>query len=105
VSTPKEARVRAIPLPQQLGGQAGKAAASTPQVGRPAPEKLEAQDVWWTTKMVCAFLKVSRKTLWERRRNPALDFPAPVCLGGARNVYRSAAIRAWADTRARDEAV
>lgn len=57
-------------------------------------------DEWWTTRMVCAFLKISRKTLWERRRKAALDFPRPVNLGGSRNVYRASAVRAWADALA-----
>ncbi len=57
-------------------------------------------DEWWTTRMVCGFLKISRKTLWERRRNAMLDFPRPVSLGGSHNVYRASAIRAWADAMA-----
>lgn len=47
--------------------------------------------------MTCAFLKISRKTLWERRRDPSLNFPQPVQLGGTRNVYRASAVRGWAD--------
>jgi predicted DNA-binding transcriptional regulator AlpA len=50
--------------------------------------------------MACSFLKISRKTLWERRRDPALKFPQPVHLGGARNLYRASAIRAWAERMA-----
>ncbi len=64
------------------------------------PEEPVASDEWWTTRMVCAFLKISRKTLWERRRNAMLDFPRPVNLGGSRNVYRASAVRAWAETMA-----
>jgi predicted DNA-binding transcriptional regulator AlpA len=56
-----------------------------------------APDEWWTTRMTCAFLKISRKTLWERRRDPDLDFPQPVQLGGTRNVYRASAVKAWAE--------
>lgn len=70
------------------------AANSVAQARNPAP------DEWWTTQMVCAFLKVSRKTLWERRRNTALAFPRPVNLGGSRNVYRASAVRAWAESKA-----
>jgi len=65
-----------------------------------SPEEPVVSDEWWTTRMVCAFLKISRKTLWERRRNASLDFPRPVNLGGSRNVYRASAIRAWAETMA-----
>ena len=54
-------------------------------------------DEWWTTRMTCAFLKISRKTLWERRRDPTLNFPQPVQLGGTRNLYRASAIRDWAE--------
>jgi predicted DNA-binding transcriptional regulator AlpA len=57
-------------------------------------------DVWWTTAMVCEFLKISRKTLWLRRRDRRLEFPCPVHLAGKRNLYRASAIRAWADMTA-----
>jgi predicted DNA-binding transcriptional regulator AlpA len=50
--------------------------------------------------MVCAFLKISRKTLWERRRKAALHFPRPVNLGGSRNVYRASAVRDWVEAKA-----
>ncbi len=66
----------------------------------PPPQQPMVSDEWWTTRMVCAFLKISRKTLWERRRNAMLDFPRPVSLGGSHNVYRASAIRAWADAMA-----
>jgi predicted DNA-binding transcriptional regulator AlpA len=56
------------------------------------------RDEWWTTKMVCKFLKISRTTLWERRHDRTLDFPKPAHLGSRINLYRAAAIRAWADT-------
>lgn len=58
---------------------------------------VQATDEWWTTRMTCSFLKISRKTLWERRRDPSLAFPQPVQLGGARNLYRAAAVRGWAE--------
>lgn len=64
----------------------------------PVPNPLPpAANEWWTTRMTCEFLKISRKTLWERRRDPALEFPQPVQLGGAHNLYRAAAVKAWAD--------
>jgi predicted DNA-binding transcriptional regulator AlpA len=58
------------------------------------------REEWWTTQMVCAFLKISRKTLWERRRTRDLHFPQPAQLGGARNLYRAAAVRDWAERMA-----
>ena len=68
-------------------------------VANPLPP---AADEWWTTRMTCAFLKISRKTLWERRKDQSLGFPPPVQLGGARNLYRASAIRSWADAMAED---
>ena len=67
-----------------------------PAAAQPPP----AADEWWTTRMTCAFLKISRKTLWERRRDPDLNFPQPVQLGGTRNLYRATAVRGWADLMA-----
>lgn len=58
------------------------------------------REEWWTTQMVCAFLKISRKTLWERRRAGDLHFPQPAQLGGARNLYRAASVRDWAERMA-----
>jgi predicted DNA-binding transcriptional regulator AlpA len=60
-------------------------------------------DEWWNSRMVCAFLKISRKTLWERRRMTNLNFPRPAQLGGARNLYRASAIREWAERMANAE--
>jgi predicted DNA-binding transcriptional regulator AlpA len=83
-----------------------------PKRGRPIKIELTAPPVetnqpawspreeWWTTQMVCAFLKISRKTLWERRRTRDLRFPQPVQLGGARNLYRAASVRDWAEKMA-----
>lgn len=68
-----------------------------PPSASPAPL---ASDEWWTTRMACSFLKISRKTLWERRRDPTLSFPQPVQLGGTRNLYRASAIRGWAESMA-----
>lgn len=58
------------------------------------------RDEWWNSQMVCVFLKISRKTLWERRRARDLNFPQPKLLGGARNLYRASAIREWAEKMA-----
>jgi predicted DNA-binding transcriptional regulator AlpA len=70
-----------------------------------APKRISAsaameasKDEWWTSEMVCTFLKISRKTLWQRRRNLALDFPRATHLGGSRNFYRASAIKAWAES-------
>lgn len=62
-----------------------------------------AADEWWTTRMTCAFLKISRKTLWERRKDQSLGFPHPVQLGGARNLYRASAVRNWAESIAQEQ--
>jgi predicted DNA-binding transcriptional regulator AlpA len=57
-------------------------------------------DEWWTTETVCAFLKLGRMAIWERRRNPAFAFPKPANLGGGRNHYRASAIRLCAERMA-----
>ncbi len=46
--------------------------------------------------MVCAFLKIGRKALWERRRNANLAMPRAYRMAGKRNLYRSEEIREWA---------
>jgi|GEM_PF-4572492 len=77
-----------------------------PERPKPAPVSNPlppAADEWWTTRMTCAFLKISRKTLWERRKDESLGFPQPVQLGGARNLYRASAIRSWADAMAQEQ--
>jgi len=84
---PEPANDTPIPAPRRNPG---------PPTHQPPP----AADEWWTTRMACAFLKISRKTLWERRRDPHLDFPQPVQLGGTRNLYRASAIRSWAEQMA-----
>lgn len=102
------APVPSVELPPARTPQTIDAAPVRPAETRAKPRPpnatpLEApviSDEWWTTRMVCTFLKISRKTLWERRRNAALDFPRPVNLGGSRNVYRASNVRAWADAMA-----
>lgn len=76
----------------------------------PAPRVIEAvpevqsdgldADEWWTTERVGAFLKLGRKAIWRRRRNPIFAFPKPANLGGGRNHYRASAIRMWAERMA-----
>lgn len=57
---------------------------------------------WWTTRSVCAFLKIGRKALWSMRRDPASDFPAPVDVVGHRHLYLAADVRAWMEARRQD---
>ncbi len=51
---------------------------------------------WWTTETVCAFLKIGRKALWERRRDPTLAVPRAYRIAGKRNLYRAPEIKDWA---------
>ena len=81
-----------LPKPRAIKQQA--------QSARPSMEHASISDDWWTTKMVCVYLKISRKTLWERRRRAQIEFPRPVNLGGGRNVYRASEVRAWANLMA-----
>jgi predicted DNA-binding transcriptional regulator AlpA len=53
-------------------------------------------DEWWTLAMVCAYLKLGRKAVWERKRDPKLGFPQPVTLGSSRPRWRGQDVRAWA---------
>jgi len=98
-SPPAPPRPAPIPAPPKPANDR-----PAPPIRRTPPPATAQQpppaDEWWTTRMTCAFLKISRKTLWERRRDPSLDFPQPVQLGGTRNVYRALAIRQWADRMA-----
>jgi predicted DNA-binding transcriptional regulator AlpA len=65
-----------------------------------APHDPPETDEWWTTEKVCAFLRLGRKAIWERRRNREFAFPKPANLGGGRNHYRASAIRLWAERMA-----
>ena len=92
----------AKPTTTAIAAPAPPAAVTAPMShpnSKPAPA---SPDEWWTTRIVCAFLKISRKTLWERRRDQALGFPSPLHLGSARNLYRASAVRAWAERMAAD---
>ena len=60
---------------------------------------LALADEWWTLSMVCAYLKVGRKAIWERKRDPHIAFPKSVCHGSSRPRWRSLEVRAWADQR------
>lgn len=99
LASPETAR----PDPPRASGPAQPVSAVRPsarRAGSQASAGASIPDEWWTTQMVCVFLKISRKTLWERRRKKALCFPRPVNLGGARNVYRASEVRLWAETKA-----
>ncbi len=55
---------------------------ATSQTIKPASPKVMIatgweNDEWWTTAMVCAYLKLGRKAIWERTRNPKIGFPKP----------------------------
>lgn len=95
-------RPKTLPAPPQPANDRPAPSARPKPV--PAPDPLPpAADEWWTTRMTCAFLKISRKTLWERRKDESLRFPQPVQLGGARNLYRASAIRSWAEAIAQEQ--
>jgi predicted DNA-binding transcriptional regulator AlpA len=53
-------------------------------------------DEWWTTAMVCGYLKLGRKAIWERQRDPECNFPKTVHFGSMRQRWRSEEVRAWA---------
>ena len=53
-------------------------------------------DEWWTTAMVCAYLKLGRKAVWERNRDPRHQFPKAFHFGSMRHRWRSEEVRAWA---------
>jgi len=54
-------------------------------------------DEWWTTAMVCAYLKLGRKAIWERTRNPKIGFPKPTHFGSCRHRWRAGEVKAWAE--------
>jgi predicted DNA-binding transcriptional regulator AlpA len=55
-------------------------------------------DEWWTTAMVCAYLKLGRKAIWERTRNPKTGFPKPTHFGSCRHRWRAGEVKAWAES-------
>jgi predicted DNA-binding transcriptional regulator AlpA len=56
-------------------------------------------DEWWTTAMVCAYLKLGRKAIWERTRNTKIGFPKPTHFGSCRHRWRAGEVKAWAEMR------
>ena len=60
------------------------------------------QDEWWTTAMVCAYLKLGRKAIWERQRDPRYQFPKAFHFGSMRQRWKSGEVRAWAEACLRE---
>jgi len=56
-------------------------------------------DEWWTTAMVCSYLKLKRRALWDIRRDPTKAFPAAVKPGGKVNLFRADDVRVWVAKR------
>ncbi len=56
-------------------------------------------DEWWTTAMVCSYLKLKRRALWDIRRDPDKAFPAAVKPGGKVNLFRAEDVRVWVAKR------
>jgi predicted DNA-binding transcriptional regulator AlpA len=78
--------------------------AEAPSPRQPRPATIHSttgwvDDEWWTLAMVCAYLKLGRKAVWERKRDPKLGFPQPVTLGSSRPRWRGHEVRAWAGAR------
>lgn len=57
-------------------------------------------DEWWTTAMVCSYLKLKRRALWDIRRDPQKAFPLAVKPGGKVNLFRADDVRTWVAKRA-----
>jgi predicted DNA-binding transcriptional regulator AlpA len=53
-------------------------------------------DEWWTTAMVCAYLKLGHKAIWERQRDLRFQFPQAFHFGTMRHRWRSEDVKAWA---------
>lgn len=56
-------------------------------------------DEWWTTAMVCSYLKLKRRALWDIRRDPGKAFPAAIKPGGKVNLFRAEDVRVWVAKR------
>lgn len=56
-------------------------------------------DEWWTTAMVCSYLKLKRRALWDIRRDPGKAFPSAVKPGGKVNLFRAEDVRIWVAKR------
>jgi predicted DNA-binding transcriptional regulator AlpA len=73
-----------------------EAVAHTPSTTAIKPVNGWENDEWWTTAMVCAYLKLGRKAIWERTRNPTIGFPQPTHFGSCRHRWRAGEVKAWA---------
>jgi predicted DNA-binding transcriptional regulator AlpA len=73
------------------------AIATGPTITQPKLVSGWENDEWWTTAMVCAYLKLGRKAIWERTRNPKIGFPKPTHFGSCRHRWRAGEVKAWAD--------
>ncbi len=62
---------------------------------RPSP----LDDEWWTTAMVCAYLKLGKRALWDIRCDPTKGFPKALKPGGKVNLYRALDVRDWLENR------
>jgi hypothetical protein len=58
-------------------------------------------DAWWTTELVCAHLKLSKRALWDLRAHPTKAFSVAIKPGGTINLFRAAEVRAWMAEMAR----
>jgi len=56
-------------------------------------------DEWWTTAMVCSYVKLKRRALWDIRRDPEKAFPVAVKPGGKVNLFRAEDVRVWVAKR------
>lgn len=52
--------------------------------------------------MVCAYLKVGRRALWDIRRDAAKAFPAAIKPGGKICLFRGSEVRDWALSQRRE---
>lgn len=64
-----------------------------------APKLSPLDDEWWTTAMVCAYLKLGKRALWDIRCNPSKGFPMALKPGGKVNLFRALDVRAWLENR------
>lgn len=56
-------------------------------------------DEWWTTAMVCSYLKLKRRALWDIRRDAAKAFPPAIKPGGKVNLFRAEDVQLWVARR------
>jgi hypothetical protein len=75
--------------------------AATRMIALEAAMTSAIDDEWWTTAMVCAHLKLSKRALWDLRAHPTKAFPVAIKPGGKINLFRAAEVRAWMAARAR----